>query len=104
MIVKIPQEVLGGAHTHRVVFRRNLKNDEGYKATIQFRTQEIAVDPEQPPAMMLASFLHEVCHEINERYGCGLSEENLSRLGEGFAEFLTRSCGIEFDWSDIQEK
>ena len=101
MKVGIPRTIRAGVVVGNVYLEKNLSGDDGYKACYNKRTNELLVDADIESGLRDRSFLHEVVHMIDENYGCGLGEEDTSRLANGFLEFLWQ-LGIELDWADIE--
>jgi len=101
--IKIPKHFKIGATNAYVHFKKYLKVDEGYDGTFNRRTDELQIDSTLVGCDRDKVFGHELMEVIKHNYEIDTSEKDMSRIANGWIEFLTQ-LGIEFDWSDIKEK
>jgi len=101
MIIKVPKVNQIGSMKYTVGIEDYLRCDNAWKAYFNERTNEIIIDSQVTGNMRDRSYMHEVIHQIDVNYGCGLSEEVIDRLANGFCEYLFNNLGIELDWSDV---
>ena len=101
MKIKVPLVTRVGSLECELKFTANLKSDHSWLASLNQRTCLIEVDNDLRGNMRDRAYLHEVVHQIDINYEIGLSEENISRLANGFCEYLN-NLGIELDWSDVK--
>jgi len=104
MRIKVSKEIKIGAHSYKVVYKKHLGKDQGFRGTIEHRQEEIWIDPENPLCQRNCTLLHEAMHLISGVFSIGLEDDAIDRVAEGMAEFLFNNLGIEFDWSDIKEE
>ncbi len=102
MKIKVPKVNQIGSFMCRVKLTPYLRCDEGWRASLNQRKNLIEIDTQLSGNCRDRSYLHEIVHQIDINYECGLSEENISRIANGFCEYLN-NLGIELDWSDIHE-
>jgi len=102
MIIKVPKEIKVSSHAYQIVFKPNLKIDDGFQGTVQHRTQVIEIEPLTSLDFLLVTLLHEIIHIISTVYSLHLEEDAVDRLAEGLAQGLLESFGLELDWSDIK--
>ena len=99
--IKVPPRVKIGSFDYRVVYKEDMKLDENWRGSINQRKGLIEIDPRCGVGKD-RTFLHEVVHQITFNYELDVSENSISCLANGFAEFLFNSLGIELDWQDIK--
>lgn len=102
MKVKVPKELKIGVFSVKVGMKDYIRCDDGFKGTYNQRTGELYIDTQLRGEIRDSTFMHEVVHIIDHNYECGLSEENTSRIANGFVELL-RNLKMELDWSEIDE-
>lgn len=88
----IPSTLKIGHLIYKVVRVPNLHSEAGHlwgsRDPLDCEIRLDAVMHDQHP-QLLQVLLHEVLHEINDQYVCHLDEDNIERLGNGLAAFLT---------------
>ncbi len=99
--VKIPNDIAIGATRASIIFKPNLKGDDGYDGTFNKRTGELALDVQLIGEKLDKTFMHELLEVIKENYCLDVDEKTMSMIGHGLLEFLWQ-LGIEFDFSDIE--
>ena len=104
MRVKVPKEIKIGALRADVGISDYIRVDDGYKGFFNQRTEELRLDINLTGGSRDTVFLHEIVHMISINSESGLSEEDTSRVANGFFEFLYYNLGIELDWSGIKEE
>jgi len=102
MKVKVPKTVKIAAHSYKPFFREHLREEENKNGYINFRTGELAIEPDQTQENLDISLYHEIVHTIDRIYCCEISETDTERIAQGLAEFLKNNLGVELDWSDIK--
>ena len=102
MKIKVPQTIKIGAHTYENVLMTGLKIDQDRRGIADHRRQRVELEASMPPTMLLAVWLHEIVHIIDEVYSCKTDEDTTDRIAQGLADLFT-NWGIEFDWSEIKE-
>lgn len=102
LVIKMRKELSLGAHTYKVAFDRSIRDDD-HAGILMRRRQRIVIDPTLPDTEKVEAFFHEAAHWVCEVWGVDAPEGDVSRLGEGLAEFFVRNFGLEFDWGDIEE-
>lgn len=100
--VKVPKKIKIGAHKACLKVVKYSRCDDNYRAYYHERKGEMGFDWQLSPIQRDRDLGHEVTHMIDVDKMCNLSEENISRIGNGWIEFLRDNLGIELDWSDIK--
>ena len=101
MKIKVPRKIKIGTFDCTLNYRENMKVDEDWRGSFNQRTGEIFIDRTCGVGKDRV-FLHELLHVVDKNYECGLDEITISRMANGFAEFLFNNLGIELDWSEIK--
>lgn len=101
MKVKIPKEFTIGATGATVGFAKHIHSDEGFNGTYNKRTEELQIEAHSFGKQRDRTFGHELMEVIKANYELSTSEDDMSRIANGWLEFLWQA-GIELDWSDIQ--
>ena len=101
MKIKVPKVNRIGSLEYTVGFKSHMRTDDGWKGSLNERTGTIYIETEISENIRDRTYLHEIIHQIDINYECGLHEDNISRLANGFCEFLS-NLGIELDWSNIK--
>ena len=103
MLIKVPPSIQVGSHTYTLWFKPEL-SDELLAAQVNFRTQEIGINPSRPASETAEGLTHELLHIIDRVY-CGdrMGETLVTASSQGMAQVL-KGLGIEFDWSLIRQK
>lgn len=104
MKVKVPKENKIGSIRCRVQITPYLKSDQSWRACLNERTNLIEIDSQLKDNVRDRSYVHEVVHQIDINYHCGLSEENIDRIAHGFCEYLFDNLSIELDWVEIENE
>ena len=105
MKVKIPREIKLLTHTITVKFDPKAVYSAGTCGITKHIYKEIILDNYNLPKSELDQvFLHEYLHVVERHFAVKLDDNDIERISEGLANFLFNNLGIEFDWSDIQEK
>jgi len=99
--IKVPTVNQIGSLKYPVSFVSHMRTDDGWKGSLNERTGVIHIETEISGNMRDRTYLHEIVHQIDINYEIGLSEENISRIANGFCEYLN-NLGIELDWSNIK--
>lgn len=99
--IKVPQVIKIGCYSYKVLFRCNMRNDEGFEGACQHRLDEIAIEPTISPVRKVVVLLHEIIHLIDRNHEINLDDATTSRLANGLTELLLDNLHIEFDWEDI---
>lgn len=88
--MQLPEQVKIGPHIYKVETQAQIRGDKNEELWGQIRHTEavIAIQTNLPPERMLAVFLHEAVHGIDEYMHLDLSEEQVIRLGSGLAALL----------------
>lgn len=90
--MKLPEQVKVGPYTYPVSVVEDLRDPDDRKQQLYgyYRTSPpaIQVRADEHAPRMLASFLHEAIHVIDEYMLIGLSEKQTTRLATGLAAFL----------------
>ena len=100
MLVKIPQKFKIGATRVCIGFDPTLHSDDGYDGTYNKRTEKLLLDSRLTGVIRDRTLGHELMEVIKVNYELATTEEDMSRIANGWIEFLWQ-LGIEFDWSDI---
>ena len=104
MKITISPTLLMGAFEYKVKGNSNLIFDENRYGAVTHRTKVVEIDGHiLGTSQALLSYLHELVHIIDYMFSCKLSDDDVDRIAEGFAEFLVRNWEIELDWSKIKE-
>lgn len=65
-------------------------------------SDRIKLSPSQSDSDKLCTLAHEVLHSINQKFGCGLSEQQIEGIDDGLVQFIMQLVpGADIDWSDI---
>jgi Zn-dependent peptidase ImmA (M78 family) len=99
LVINAPAQLSVGAHTYKVLFNQ-VVYDDGHDATVQHKLQEIWIAPNQPDSRKMSCLLHEYLHIVCQVQRIEMSEDDMDRIAEGMADFLTK-LNISFDWSQI---
>ena len=102
MIVEIPKIIKIGALKATLEIAPYAKCDDGYNGFFNQRTEVMGLDTTLGVGNRDRVLAHEITHMIDIDKECNLGEENISRIGNGWLEFLRDNLGIELDWSNIQ--
>lgn len=90
--MRIPETLKIGHLMYKVIRVPNLHSEAGHLwGTRDPQDCEIRLDEmlhEKHP-QLLPALLHEVLHDLSDQYGCHLDEDNIERLSNGLAAFLT---------------
>ena len=99
--IKVPNEIKIGVHAYGVEYNPHLWMEEELKGSANHISQKIQIEPALAKSQQDVTFLHEVLHIINDQYRLRLSDDDVDRIANGWADFLFNNLQIEFDWSDI---
>jgi len=102
MKVKIPKEIKIGAWKYGVDLVRGLKIKDGYWGDTRHTRHTLAIDKDLPNLERDSTLIHEVLHIIDQQFVLKLSEEDITRLENGLAEFLFNNLRIEFVWNEVE--
>ena len=101
--ITIPNEIAIAGHKYNLFYDNNLKYTE-WDATTDHNKQTIDVRPDIPQSRKSVTIIHELLHVVNLVYNSKkCNEEDIWALGEGLWQVVS-SIGIEFNFSNIQEK
>ncbi len=102
MKVKVPQKIRIISHTYDIKMRRELRVDEGFDGTLNFRTHELCIDPVTLGDQRDQVFWHEILEGLNYALSLKLPHDDLDRIAEGF-NYIFQELNINLDWSEIKE-
>ena len=101
-IVKIPNPLKIGMYVFKIVLSHTLPlSVAGCYGDIDPSIEKLRMAIGLTPIQRHATFNHEVLHQINRNYCCGLDEATIDRIAEGLADFQRDTLGIEYDWSEV---
>jgi len=101
MIIKVPREIKIGTHTFKVKLDPHLHADEEKYGQINYRTQEIRIWSDAPASTKNEALLHEIIHLAQHVYRVEITDQDIDRIAETIAQFLSDNLHIEFVWDDI---
>ena len=89
-----------GSHKYTIAFDEVVEWD-GHDATINYRRNEIVLNPHRSEQDKPIDLIHELLHLVSRVWCVDLRERDIDALGEGLGQVLFTGLGIELDWSDI---
>ena len=104
MKVRVPRKIKMGIYTYSLSLTPHIHCDEARYANCNHRTQEIEIWSEAPPSMRYESLIHEVLHIAEVSHRIDVSDADIDRIAHTIAELFKENLGIEFDWSEIDER
>ena len=78
--MKIPETLKVGGHTFKIIFDANLIQDRNRYAEVNYRTNEITVDPTSCEEQQIESLLHEIIEVIDGHCELGLAHQVIKTL------------------------
>ena len=100
--VKVPNVIRLGIYKYRIKFDHAMLITNGNVGEHRPSTGVIALDPHMSAPSQTQCLNHEVLHHICNQYKLGLGEDDIDRLATGWAEYMERGLGIQYDWSGIR--
>lgn len=86
----LPDHIIVGPLTYRIVYVRDLKDDDGkwLHGWVLFTEQEMRIDAAMSEERKRITLLHEALHAIEETRGLKLDEPTVIALGTAIYELL----------------
>ena len=92
--MKLPQTVMVGAHTYKVLFPYKFKERADYAGQADHSLLEIRIcegdscENKRADSKIMGTLIHEVIHCVSETWTIGLEEKQVEQLEEGFMAVL----------------
>lgn len=86
---KIPETVVIGGHTYKIILQNNLARDNDSQGNSCGNNQTIKLDSSLPDTLKESTFVHEVLHQLDFIYHICLSHDQVYSLECAIYSFLS---------------